>query len=46
MSLEFNLVEKSPEQIVTGNRGGGRRDFPYAICPGICMFHEDLDIPY
>ena len=22
MSLEFNLVEKSPEQIVTGNRGG------------------------
>jgi len=23
MSLEFNLVEKSPEQIATGNRGGG-----------------------
>lgn len=45
MSLEFNLVEKSPEQIATGNRGG-RRDFPYAICPVICMFHEDLDIPY
>ncbi len=46
MSLKFNLVEKSPGQKATRNMGGGRRDFPYAICPGICMFHEDLDIPY
>ncbi len=38
MSLEFNLVEKSPEQIATGNRGGAPR-FP------LCYLPRNLYVP-